>query len=93
MMQISRKSHFKTTAGIPALFLLSCLAAPALAQNTTSKMDGMKLSSDQPIAIESDQLEVRDQEHKAYFHGQRESGSGNHDAAGRQDDGSLQEQG
>lgn len=69
MMQISRNAPSKRTAGISAAILLACLSAPALAQNTTSKMDGMKLSSDQPIAIESDQLEVRDQEHKAYFTG------------------------
>ncbi|PWQ84430.1 hypothetical protein DKX15_21740, partial [Enterococcus faecium] len=39
------------------------------AQNTTSNMQGVKLSGDQPIAIESDQLEIRDQERKAYFTG------------------------
>lgn len=32
-------------------------------------MTGVKLSGDQPIAIESDQLEIRDQERKAYFTG------------------------
>ena len=69
MMQISRNAPFKRTAGISAAIVLACLSTPAFAQNTTSKMDGMKLSSDQPIAIESDQLEVRDQEHKAYFTG------------------------
>lgn len=41
----------------------------ALAQSTTSTMDGMKLSNDQPITIDADQLEVRDQERKAYFTG------------------------
>ncbi|WHA41063.1 LptA/OstA family protein [Agrobacterium larrymoorei] len=69
MMQISRPAHFSTATGFAAAILLASLTSPAFAQNTTSKMDGMKLSSDQPIAIESDQLEVRDQERKAYFTG------------------------
>ncbi|WP_288430289.1 LptA/OstA family protein [uncultured Agrobacterium sp.] len=69
MMQISRPAHFSTAIGFAAAILLASLTSPAFAQNTTSKMDGMKLSSDQPIAIESDQLEVRDQERKAYFTG------------------------
>ncbi|MCM2455825.1 hypothetical protein HGO37_10550 [Rhizobium sp. CG4] len=59
----------------PILALLSgsaavlMLAGTASAQNTTSQMEGLKLSNDQPIAIESDQLEIQDQERKAYFTG------------------------
>ncbi|NTJ41185.1 hypothetical protein G6L28_01045 [Agrobacterium larrymoorei] len=67
MTQITRPERF--VPGIAAAILLACLAAPANAQNTTSSMEGLKLSNDQPIAIESDQLEVRDQEKKAYFTG------------------------
>lgn len=60
----------KTSASFVAAGLLSCLfAAPLLAQNTTSQMDGMKLSNDEPIQIESDQLEIKEQEKKAYFTG------------------------
>ncbi|MBB3656030.1 lipopolysaccharide export system protein LptA [Rhizobium sp. BK650] len=46
-------------------FVLS--VAGATAQSTT--MPGMKLSSDQPIQIESDKLEIHDQEHTALFTG------------------------
>jgi lipopolysaccharide export system protein LptA len=41
----------------------------ALAQTTNSQMAGMKLSNDQPIQIESDALEIREQEKKAFFTG------------------------
>ncbi|WP_117195343.1 LptA/OstA family protein [Rhizobium terrae] len=47
---------------------LSCLAATAHAQSTT-QLDGLKLSGDQPIQIGSDQLEIKEQEKKAYFTG------------------------
>jgi len=46
-------------------FVLS--VAGAAAQSTT--MPGMKLSSDQPIQIESNKLEIHDQEHTALFTG------------------------
>ncbi|AQS62829.1 Lipopolysaccharide export system protein LptA [Rhizobium rhizogenes] len=70
MMQISRPVSLGRSAGFAAASLfLSCLATVAFAQNTTSNMQGVKLSGDQPIAIESDQLEIRDQERKAYFTG------------------------
>lgn len=70
MMQISRPVSLGRSSGFAAASLfLSCLATVAFAQNTTSNMQGVKLSGDQPIAIESDQLEIRDQERKAYFTG------------------------
>ncbi|MDS7596006.1 LptA/OstA family protein [Agrobacterium tumefaciens] len=67
MMHISRPVFF----GKPAYLAIAavCFASTALAQSTTSNMQGVKLSGDQPIAIESDQLEIRDQERKAYFTG------------------------
>ena len=68
MMQVSRPVSLGRSAGLTA-FVFSCLATVAFAQNTTSNMQGVKLSGDQPIAIESDQLEIRDQERKAYFTG------------------------
>ena len=44
-------------------------AGHAGAQQTQSKMSGMQLSNDQPIQIQSDKLEIRDQENKAEFTG------------------------
>lgn len=44
-------------------------AGHAGAQQTQSKMSGMQLSNDQPIQIQSDKLEIRDQERKAEFTG------------------------
>ncbi|MGC4409773.1 LptA/OstA family protein [Allorhizobium sp. NPDC080224] len=45
------------------------LAGQTAAQTTNSQMNGLKLSNDQPIQIESDQLEIREQEKKAFFTG------------------------
>ncbi|MCC8931676.1 MULTISPECIES: LptA/OstA family protein [Rhizobiaceae] len=47
----------------------SGLTAVASAQTTNSQMNGLKLSNDQPIQIESDALEIREQEKKAFFTG------------------------
>ncbi|HEY0121355.1 MAG TPA: LptA/OstA family protein [Rhizobium sp.] len=53
-----------------ALGALAFFAAPgADAQTTTSKMPGLALSSDQPIQIESDKLEIHDAESQAVFTG------------------------
>ncbi|MBO0141090.1 LptA/OstA family protein [Agrobacterium sp. Ap1] len=52
-----------------AVAMFSCLSVSAFAQSTTSNMSGLKLSNDQPIQIQSDQLEIKDQEKKAYFTG------------------------
>lgn len=54
---------------VAAAFLLSALAAPALAQDSTSRLSGLKLSGDQPIQIESDKLEVRESDSVAIFTG------------------------
>ncbi|MFD1744740.1 LptA/OstA family protein [Rhizobium helianthi] len=48
---------------------VASLATVASAQSTTKQMDGMKLSNDKPIQIQSDQLEIKDQEKKAFFTG------------------------
>lgn len=45
------------------------LATAAGAQETTSRMQGLQMSNDQPINIESDKLEIKDQESKAIFTG------------------------
>lgn len=59
-----------------ASFLSACLlaaslglGAPALAQGASSQMEGLKLSNDKPIQIESDQLEIKEQEKTALFKG------------------------
>lgn len=44
------------------------IAAPAAAQ-TNSAPQGLKMSGNEPIQIESDKLEVREQEHLAIFSG------------------------
>ncbi|ASW05367.1 MULTISPECIES: LptA/OstA family protein [unclassified Rhizobium] len=58
-------------AGLLATFsaLTIFAAADAGAQSTTSSMPGLALSSDQPIQIESDKLEIHDQESQAVFTG------------------------
>ncbi|MBO9628353.1 LptA/OstA family protein [Shinella sp. M31] len=48
---------------------LALASAPAGAQQTTSRMKGMQLSNDQPIQIQSDKLEIQDQQNKAEFTG------------------------
>jgi len=62
----TRKAGAVFLSGAVALLLL---AGGALAQATTSQMDGLKLNSDEPIQIESDKLEIHDQEHTADFTG------------------------
>lgn len=54
-------------AFVAGAFALILTASGACAQSTT--MSGMKLSNDQPIQIESDKLEIHDQEHTALFTG------------------------
>ncbi|EUC00481.1 OstA family protein [Rhizobium sp. CF080] len=64
-----RRLLTRNTAVLIAAGFVSCLAATAQAQTTTSQMEGLKLSGDQPIQIQSDQLEIKEQEKKAYFTG------------------------
>ncbi|MGG7517432.1 LptA/OstA family protein [Allorhizobium undicola] len=62
----------KGSRGLPvsaALAALLALSSAAFAQSTTSNMNGLKLSGDKPIQIESDELEVRQQENSAFFKG------------------------
>ena len=66
---IIRRLLTRNTAVLIAAGFISCLAATAHAQTTTSQMEGLKLSGDQPIQIQSDQLEIKEQEKKAYFTG------------------------
>jgi len=43
-------------------FALMAVSPAALAQSTKSNLNGLKLSNEQPIQIESDALEIREQE-------------------------------
>lgn len=61
-----RKLGAAATGGAFALLMI---AGAAFAQATTSQMDGLKLDKNEPIQIESDKLEIHDQEHKADFTG------------------------
>ncbi|MBX5008861.1 LptA/OstA family protein [Rhizobium lentis] len=68
MTKDCRISACKTGIAFAAgAFALILTASGAGAQSTT--MSGMKLSNDQPIQIESDKLEIHDQEHTALFTG------------------------
>ena len=68
MTKDCRISACKTgIAFVACAFALILTVSGAGAQSTT--MSGMKLSNDQPIQIESDKLEIHDQEHTALFTG------------------------
>lgn len=60
---------FRITVHAAAASLVVCAAAPAFAQTTTNKVNELKLSKDQPIQIESDTLEIHDQDKQALFDG------------------------
>ncbi len=49
--------------------LLSLPVSSAIAQSSGKPVAGLKLSGDQPVQIESDKLEVRENERKAIFTG------------------------
>ncbi|WP_454847986.1 LptA/OstA family protein [Rhizobium binxianense] len=68
MTKDCRISTSRTGAALVAgAFAFMMMAAGAAAQSTT--MEGMKLSNDKPIQIESDKLEIHDQEKQALFTG------------------------
>jgi lipopolysaccharide export system protein LptA len=52
-----------------ALATLAALPSAAVAQQTQRTMSGLNLSNDEPIQIESDRLEVRDNDKTAVFTG------------------------
>jgi lipopolysaccharide export system protein LptA len=60
-----RKAAFAGAMGVIGLLA----ATTAGAQSTTSNMPGLKLNKDQPIQIESDKLQIHDQESTAVFTG------------------------
>ncbi len=56
------------SALISTIAFLACCGLLS-AQEGSSRLTGIKLSGDEPIQIESDRLEVRDNEHRAIFSG------------------------
>jgi len=69
MTELRQTPDRKTVALAMGLAIAACLPQIGFAQSTTKSMDGLKLSNDQPIQIESDQLEVKDQQAIAIFTG------------------------
>jgi lipopolysaccharide export system protein LptA len=60
----------KAALTLRLLTVALCLVpAAAFSQATASKMDGIALSNDKPIHIESDKLEIKDKENRADFTG------------------------
>ena len=54
---------------LAALMALAFASSPALGQDGGGRLTGLKLSGDEPIQIESDKLEVRENESIAVFTG------------------------
>ncbi|OHV26813.1 LPS ABC transporter substrate-binding protein LptA [Rhizobium sp. RMa-01] len=69
MTKDCRFSTCKTGMAFIAGALALILMAPGAGAQQAATMSGMKLSNDQPIQIESDKLEIHDQEHTALFTG------------------------
>ncbi|MDO9417716.1 LptA/OstA family protein [Pararhizobium sp.] len=57
------------TLGLAGAIVAACLAPASAQQQTKSSMKGLELSNDQPIQIESDKLQIKEQESKAIFTG------------------------
>ncbi len=65
-----KRQNSVLVAGLLIAFGISAVgSAPAWAQATKSNLDGLKLSNDKPIQIESDELQIREQEKVALFNG------------------------
>lgn len=54
---------------IATIGIAAGLPSQVSAQATTSSLDGMRLSNDKPIQIESDELQIREQDKTALFKG------------------------
>ncbi len=68
-MVLKMPRHMLSSATLLAGLLLVPALVAAQAKGTTSQMEGLKLSNDQPIQIESDQLQIKEQEKMAIFSG------------------------
>lgn len=64
-----RSSALSRGVFVAAILSVSLFPALAFAQATSSNLDGMRLSNDQPIQIESDQLQFQEQDKAATFTG------------------------
>lgn len=62
-------SFLKPCSIVTASLAAAVTIGGALAQDGKSRLTGLKLSGDQPIQIESDRLEVREEENVAIFSG------------------------
>lgn len=60
---------FRVTVCMAAATLFAAAMTPAFGQSSTSKINGLTLSKDKPIQIESDHLEIHDQDKQALFDG------------------------
>lgn len=60
---------YRISVCLAAATLFAAAMTPASAQSTTSKLNGLALSKDKPIQIESDHLEIHDQDKQALFEG------------------------
>ncbi|MCF1435573.1 hypothetical protein GOZ97_10100 [Agrobacterium vitis] len=70
MTHSHRRLSFRVAcATLTAGLVATAAATGAFAQSATSNMNSLKLSGDKPIQIESDALEVHQQENKANFNG------------------------
>ncbi|AHG43821.1 cell division protein DivIVA [Rhizobium leguminosarum bv. trifolii CB782] len=69
MTKDCRISTCKTGMAFAAAAFALILTASGASAQQAATMSGMKLSNDQPIQIESDKLEIHDQEHTALFTG------------------------
>ncbi|MDX0640401.1 hypothetical protein GOD58_18495 [Sinorhizobium medicae] len=69
-MSVKPAALFRISAALAVAGLgASLIASAAFAQANSSRMQGLQLSNDQPIQIESDKLEIKDPESKAIFTG------------------------
>lgn len=60
---------FLGLAAMPVLALLASSLSPAISQEAASRIQGLALSNDQPIQIESDKLEIKEELGQAVFTG------------------------
>ena len=74
---MARRALFVLTLAVAVMAAGLILPAPAsLAQDTEKRMQGLALSNDEPIQIESDQLKIDEETSKATFTGKRQGRAG-----------------
>ena len=60
---------FRITVCMAVASLFATAITPALAQDKSTKVDGLALSKNKPIQIEADKLEIHEQDKQALFDG------------------------